>query len=87
MLEGFGAGLGAGWCRAEPGRRDCNVPCKRCKSPNQGDSNGAGSNGAGKKWPDPGPVLGKGPTGFAGRLAQEKERREWLNIPLVFCGY
>ena len=82
MLKGFGVGWGGGGgARAEPGRWDCNIPCKRCKSANQVDTNGAG-----KKWSDSGPILEKGPTGFTGSLAQEKESRERLNTPLVFCG-
>ena len=81
MLKGSCTGVGVVGARAEHGRRDCNIPGKRCNSSNQVDSNGAG-----KKWSDSGSVWGKGPTGFAGRLAQEKERREMLNTPLVFCG-
>ena len=51
MLKGSCTGVGVVGARAEHGRRDCNIPGKRCKSSNQVDSNGAG-----KKWSDSGSV-------------------------------
>ena len=80
MSKGFGVGWGGGGgARAEPGRWDCNIPCKRCKSSNQVDNNGAG-----KKWSGSGPILEKGPTGFTARLAQEKKKKGTVKPSISF---